>query len=419
MTAKKVKEKDFSAMERIDTNFRAAMYGIKYFISNIGPIAGAHDDEAQKTVESIKNGIITLLSDFTISAEVDERPAKKISIEKEKLSYAANEIVGLVKKYDYAGAKVVLDNELHMGLLLRSSFLMMIAYLDFLISDILHCYYEKYPKVLDDDMVLNLGELKQCADIKEAIQILIDKKVESVLFKNFNNQKMFFEDKLKIRTEDKIINWGLINEACQRRNILAHNNGIVNKRYLKNVTELPAYNKVKIGERLGVRGDYFIQVYSEIIAGGVILAQNCWRKWFKEDLADADATLIDCINRELLQREFLPATRLCPYSTIIEKGSEEARYDLDSLFCKLLKMLGMQEQFTTEIGKLEERATSSKRLATIAALKDEKVELYTHLKNAAKSGEMNKNDIELKAIYSDFNKEFDFKTEIDKIFKYR
>lgn len=419
MSDKETREKEFSDIRKIVMNFRIALHGIRYFVANIWPIAVARDETAKRTGEQIKEGIRSILMGIPTSAKRDVEPEEQVSIEEERSSSTVNGIISLVKDHDYAGAKVALDDELHGGLLLKSSFMIMIAAFDFLLSDILHFYYEKYPKALNDDMTLSLGDLRKCTDIYEAIHILMDQKVETVLFKNFTKRILFFENELKIETAKKIISWDLINEAYQRRNIFAHNNGIVSNRYLKSVGVLSGVNKVKIGERLGVSVDYLLQVYGEILAAGIVLAQNCWRKWLKKDLLDADSTLVDCINRELLQQAVAPATRLCLYSREIAAGSEGARYDLDSLFCQLLKMLGLQDQLTEEIKKLEKSASCNKRLAVIAALKDDRKAFYQHVKNAVKNDEMHRDDLELAAIYKDFHRDIDFETRLDEIFKHR
>ena len=346
MSNKGTKEKEVSAIRKLVMNFRIAMYGVKYFVTNMGPMADARDETAKKKGERIKEGIRSILVNILTTAKRDVKPPEQVSIDEERLSSTVDAIISVTKDYDYAGVNVALDDELHRGLLLKSSFMMMIATSDFLLSDIIHCYYESYPEALNDDMVLSLGELRKCTDINEAIHMLMDQKVETVLFKNFTKQILFFENELKINTARTIISWDLINEAYQRRNIFAHNNGIVNTRYLRSVGGLPGVKDVKLGERLGVNWDYFFQVYSEILAGGIILAQNCWRKWYKEDSSDADSVLVDCINRELLQQAVVPATRLCLYSREIETSSKETRYDLDALLCQLLKIVGLKEKFT-------------------------------------------------------------------------
>lgn len=209
----------------------------------------------------------------------------------------------------------------------------------------------------------------------------------------------------------------MINEAYQRRNILVHNNGIVNKRYIKSVGVLPELKEVRLGEQLNISGDYFFPVYWEILAGGIVLGQNCWRKWFKEDIAGADATLIDCINRELLKKAVISASKLCIYSKEIETDSEDARFELDSLLCQSIKMLGLKNKLTKAIKKLEKTASCNKRLAVIAALENDKQAFYEHVNNAAKNDEMHREDFELAAIYEDFHRDVDFKTKLDEIFK--
>jgi len=419
MSDKGTKEKELSAIRKLVMNFRIAMYGVKYFVTNMGPMADTRDETAKKTGERIKEGIRSILVNIPTSAKRDVNPPEQVSIDEERLSSTVDAIINVTKDYDYAGVNVTLDDELHRGLLLKSSFMTMIATSDFLLSDILHCYYESYPEALNDDMVLPLGELRKCTDINEAIHMLMDQKVETVLFKNFTKQILFFENELKIDTARTIISWDLINEAYQRRNIFAHNNGIVNTRYLRSVGGLPGVKDVKLGERLGVNWDYFFQVYSEILAGGIVLAQNCWRKWYKEYSSDADSVLVDCINRELLQQAVVPATRLCLYSREIETSSEETRYDLDALLCQLLKIVGLKEKFTQEIRKLEKVASSNKQLTDIAALKDDKEAFYEHVKNAAKNKEIYKSDFGLVAIYQDLYNDVDFKKKLDEIFKYQ
>ena len=416
MSKKNTKTEEFCEARRIEMNFWVAMNGIKYFVSNIGPVAFARDEAARKTGARIKDGIRSILVNIATSAERDVKSPEQASIRERRLSSTVDEIVSVVKDYDYAGVNVALDGELHQGLLLKSSFMMMIASFDFLLSDLLHCYYEKYPKALNSDMVLSLGDLRRCADLDEAIGILVEKKIETVLFDNFTNQMLFFEDKMKIGMAKKTINWDRINEAYQRRNIFAHNNGIVNKRYLSHVPVLPK-GEVKMGQRLVVSMDYFLGLYWEMLAGGIVLAQNCWRKWFKSDISHADAALIDCINRELLQKLTGTATKLLLYSREIETGSEQARYDLDVLFCQLLKIVGLKKKFTQEIRKLEKVASSNKRLADIAALKDDKEAFYKHAKNAARNGEIYESDFGLVAIYQDLYNDIDFKKKLDEIFK--
>jgi len=417
MSEENMKAEEFCQTRRIEMNFRIAMNGIKYFVNGIAPAAFARDEAAKKAGERIKEGIRSLLLDVSTLDKRRVKPKEKPSINEEESSFTVDKIISLTKDYDYLGAAVALNDELHGGLLLKSSFMMVIASFDFLLSDLLHCYYEKYPKSLNDDMVLSLGDLRKCDDLNEAIDILIDRKIETVLFDNFANQMLFFENKLKIGTAKEIISWDRINEAYQRRNIFSHNNGIVNKRYLSHVGVLPRELEVEIGQQLVVSFDYFLAVYWEILAGGIVIAQNCWRKWFKSDTYDADLELIDIINRELLKKSIVTAGKLLLYSSEIETDSKETRYNLDVLLCQLLKIAGLQDNFTKKLVKLEKVATGNRQLADIAALKDDKEAFFEHIKNAAKNGEIYSSDFGTASVYQGIYSDPDSKKKLDEIFK--
>ncbi len=413
MSDKKTGAEEFCAIRQTVMSFRVALYGIRHFVTSIGPTADARDETARKTGERIEDGIRSLLVNPSTSTGRGVKPPGWLSIDEEELSSTVNKIIDVAKDYDFAGVNVALDGELHRGLLLRSSFMMLIAAFDYLLADILHRYYERYPEALSDDMMLSLGELRRCADVVEAMQLLMDKRVETALFQSFSKQILFFENELKVNTVRRIVDWDLINEAYQRRHLLAHNNGIVNTRYLRSVAGLSGVEGGKAGERLSVGWDYFLQVYWEALAAGIVLTQNCWRKWFKEDSSDADAMLVDSIDRELMQGAVVPATRLCLYSREVETRSEEARFDLDSLFCQLLKVLGLQEQLSKEIKKLKKSPLpGNKRLTAIAALEDDKEAFYKHASDAVKSGEMHSDDFASAAIYSDLRKDSDFGTKL-------
>jgi len=85
--------------------------------------------------------------------------------------------------------------------------------------------------------------------------LVINKRIESILYGNLEAQKDYLKRDLKIDLKENIVNWDLINEAVERRNIIIHNNGEINRRYLGsiNLSVVPEVNKnLKEGKTLGV-----------------------------------------------------------------------------------------------------------------------------------------------------------------------
>lgn len=403
-------EKKSSPVRKIQMNFKNAVQGIRLFVTDVSPAAREHDQRAQETTERVRAGIRSIM----ISGSGKR---KLLPEEEEKAGPAITRIMGLVKDYDVAWTNLVWDDELHERLLLKSSFMMVIASFDYLLSDLLHCFYEKYPKSLNDEMLLSLGELRKCADVNEAIHALMEKKIEAVLFNPFIKQKTFFQKDLKINTAERIVDWDLVNEACQRRNLLVHNDGIVNRRYLNNIVASRGAKKVKEGDHLSVNKEYFDKVYYEILTGGIVLAQNCWRKWFKNDLLHADSTLVELLDKEVVQREYAVAEKLCLFCREVKTGTEESRHDMDILFCETLKRLGRESEFEKEIRELEKKALSDRQLAALAAVKGDRKAFYENVKKAADRGELHRSDFVHAAVYEGMEMDGNFSRKLDEIFK--
>ncbi len=77
-----------------------------------------------------------------------------------------------------------------------------------LISDLINYFYQLYPEALSGkELGLSLSELSICRDISEARGILVNKVVESALYKALPEQRNFFMNQLKVDCKEKIIDW--------------------------------------------------------------------------------------------------------------------------------------------------------------------------------------------------------------------
>ena len=118
-------------------------------------------------------------------------------------------------------------------------------------------------------------------DKSEAVDYILSKKVDSVLYGNLDKQLNFVSGELKIGLNKRIVKWAVIDEAMERRNLIVHNNGIVNRRYISNVKRLA--KDIKEGDVLSIDGQYLKNVFEEVFLAGIVLAENCWRKWGKQE----------------------------------------------------------------------------------------------------------------------------------------
>jgi len=277
-----------------------------------------------------------------------------------------------------------------------------------------------YPESLSDkDLSINLIELKLCADRDEAIDIIVNKKVDSILYGNLESQKLYFKNQLGIDVREKIINWDIINEAVERRNIVVHNNSIVNRRYLRNVdfVVVPEKRKaIKEGEQLSVTTEYFKRAYDEILIDGVVLVQGCWRKWMKDDVDNADRSLRNSIFELLLREEWSVAERIGFFSKDIKVYDAESRYILDINYCQSLKWQGKKAELSKELSRFDESTLSPRFMVALSALKSDKDGFYKHIEKAIAIEEMTEEDFYDWPLFRELRQDVEYEERIKKAF---
>ena len=415
---KKIKTKELVANPKgIIESFSNNLESIRVFVSNVEPVAIAYDEQVSKKMENIKGEIEEIISSGeTATAIVNNIPIKKREIPKERVEKAAEDIISILRDYKRLPRITIAQLEL----LYRSSFVMLISFFDFIMYDIIHCYYKMYPESLSDkDLSIDLSELKLCGDRDEAIDVILNKKVDSIMRDPLEKQKLFFKNILKIDLKEKIINWDIINEAVERRNIVVHNNSIVNRRYLKNVdfSVVPEKRKAtKEGEQISVTTEYFKRAYDEILIAGVVLVQSCWRKWMKDDVKDADHSLISSIFELLTKEEWSVAERTGVFSKDIKVHDAASRHILDINYCQSLKWQGKNAELNAELNKFDESNLSPRFMVALSALKGDKDSFYENMEKAVAVEEMTEEDFRHWPLFRELRQDVEYDERIKKAF---
>ncbi len=414
---KKVKTKeDVDACKRILNSFSNNLEGLREFISNLEPVVTKYDE---KTLKKISLATKKLARVIGKEGEIKGKKQKEIIIKfpekmtkdiiERKIEQITN-ILGELPKRPVAQAQ----------LLYKSSFVMLVSYFDFLISDIIHFYYKLHPEGLSGkDLSITLNELKICSDHEEAIDVILNKKVDSILYGNLESQKIYFKNELQIDLREKIINWDIISEAVERRNIIVHNDSVVNRRYLRNVV-LSVINKkrkdIKEGEKIGVDQEYFKMVYDEIFIAGIVLMQSCWRKWKKEDVEDADESLLAAIYEVLIREEWSVAERLGLFCKDIKVTNAAMRLTLDINYCQSLKWQNKKDELTAEMGKFDVSSLSPKFMLALCALQSDKDGFYKNLERAVIAEEMPQICFDDWPLFREMRQDVEYNERVNKAF---
>lgn len=150
-------------------------------------------------------------------------------------------IMESVRKMDY---KIKQDKILYSGTLM-----LLVVYFEEMLSKMLLTDLLKYPRIRIEENSITFEELKDLGSIDEAKKYLIEKEVNNIMKENcdywFNEH---IKKLLKLKLENYYKNKNKFNEIMARRNLLVHNEGIVNKYYINRVGKNNIYS-AKIGKK--------------------------------------------------------------------------------------------------------------------------------------------------------------------------
>jgi len=304
-------EKNIENVQSIFNSFNENLSSVKIYFSKFGNLASGEDENIKESSDTFFKEV------FADMKKNKERVVNPDTQEEEELidkEYFKN----LVKRVSKRPKLTPRNYEI----LSRSSFLMLNNYFEYLLTDLLSYYYNKFKDSLSEkEFKVTLKELNEFETIEEATKSLILKEVESILVeKTFNELLEHFEKPLSISLEKELIQWNKIIEIRERRHLIVHNSSIINKKYISR-TGNPF--KLEIGDTLHIQEDYFENSWNELKIAGQLLLFNCWGKWDKDNTNNAIYQIMIQTFEDLKDKNLDLVRRTCEYSNQIEAKNED------------------------------------------------------------------------------------------------
>jgi len=412
MARKKKKEvKAQQDMKDIQGRFIGNIEALNVFVENVHPIAEKQDIKSVKKIERSVKEINKILG-----IKLKKKAGEK---QKNKEDDITDEQIDQITKIAYELKRGISPPQA--ALLYKSSFVMLMSYFDYLLSDLIQYFFRKYPASLSErELGVTFREIQLFDKINDVIDFVVNKEVENILYnKNLEKQKLYFKNNLKIEIQDDMINWNKINEAMERRHIIAHNDSRINRRYINSVdlSVVPENKKdLKEGERINIHEKYFRNVFEEISVAGIIIIQNCWRKWSKDEAEDADSALNDCIYNELSKERWKIAERLGLFSKICKVCKQQDRLYLDINYCQSLKWQGKKEELERELKKFDLSSLRPIYILAIHALKSDRENFYGSIENAVKVDDMIETQLMEWPLFRELKKDKEYEARIKSVF---
>lgn len=170
-------------------------------------------------------------------------------------------------------------------------------------GDLLKAIFKKSPKYFHISQSIPISTLIEENNIDKIINIALDKEIEQIRRKNYPDQFKDFEKRFGLKLT-KFKNWPLFVERGQRRNLIAHCDGIVNEQYIQMcksandnqdipLQDIPVQD---IGTRLDFSDNYLLESCNLLFEIAFKLGQTLCRKLFPEE--------IDSLNRHIVDVQF-------------------------------------------------------------------------------------------------------------------
>lgn len=314
-------------------------------------------------------------------AVVEERPNIKIYLLPNNKKNELLKIRDLLKSSKIVGREI--PQMLLMGLV--SSYEHQMSLLARIIIEI-------NPKIIvSKDKTVSILDILEADSIDSIKQKYIDKEVENIFREGVDKQIEWFENKVNIsdiKSNHKNIDKFM--ELFERRNLFAHNNGIVNDIYLSKVSKkYTSDNKISKGDYLRADPRYFYESLDLIIEFGVKLIQVCWRKLVPAESEIADSLLLNLCFELIMSGEY----RLAKYLLEFARGLRGDRSEMMTRMfivnhansCKLLKE---EKEALTILDSVDWSASSNNFQCCVAAVRGDVGETVKYMRKLGKNGEI-------------------------------
>jgi len=298
-------------------------------------------------------------------------------------------------------------------LLRRGAITILVSFFETLVADLVGAYYLRFPEALPADAtVLTLADLRRLGSVADAESIIATREAEKLLRESLDTQMKFFLSRFKLIQGD-LPDYESMTEITQRRNIIVHNNSIVNAVYLdKTTASLIAEHNAQTGKRLPISAEYLQRAIDITTCLGFVLIQHAWRRWGKES-GSADDYAVGYVYELLVERRYQLAETVASVMSSFDVGTEEIRRIILINRAIALKSLARHDEMQQLLATFDWTATSLRFKVVLAALRDHEDEFFDLAKCALAAKELGRAEFEQWPAFSLLREHSDYFTRLD------
>ena len=167
----------------------------------------------------------------------------------------------------------------------------LVSQYDAFVADLLKVLFQKRPeRIFTSDRQVTFSEISELDSIEDIRNSIIEKEVEKIIRESHTKQFDSMEKLFGIELRKGLDIWSDFIEITERRNLLAHTNGVVSKQYVSICKNhgVAAGKIQEIGEKLSFTEEYFINAFNVFYEMSLKLAHVLWRKLLPQDIKLSD-----------------------------------------------------------------------------------------------------------------------------------
>lgn len=294
--------------------------------------------------------------------------------------------------------------------LYKTSLISLISSAEWFISQLLHTYYEKYPDSFNkNEKLLSIEDIKSIGGIDEAINYLIDIKIEEILRGSIKDWIDHFKSHFKLSMSYIENDIDSLIEAGLRRNILIHNNGIVNSLFMKKVP-VSFQKEYKLNFPIPIDQNYVDKAITLFEKNFILIAAELWKKIDLEDHSRGKF-LIEVAYDNILAKRYDIGESLSYFVMNDKKLPEEGRMVASINYWQSKKWQGHFEEIKKEVEDADFSAKEEKFKLAKYALLDEVDNFFDCLPKALKSEQITEEDVLEWPLFKNIRETEKFKNE--------
>ena len=227
--------------------------------------------------------------------------------------------------------------------------LALVSQYDAYISNLLKTLFLLRPELIfTSEKQVTFSEISDFNSIEDVKNSIIEKEVEGILRQSHSKQFDVMEKIFDVKLRSGLDIWPEFIEITERRNLLAHTNGVVSRQYVSVCKKhgVAAEKIPNVGEKLPATPEYFNNTYNVLYEISIKLGHVLWRKSLPNDTSLSDShynhKCFDLIKAGNYETAVKMLDFIC--DVVTKHSSESVRLFMEFNRCNAHRLAGRSER---------------------------------------------------------------------------